>query len=63
MSDSTKAAHLRKQIERSESHTASLKTRLTAAERKNVKASDQLISAPPKFTAEPADPNDPDRGF
>lgn len=63
MSDPTKAAHLRQQIERSERHTASLKTKLAAAERQNVKASDQLISTPPKFTAEPADPNDPDRGF
>lgn len=63
MSDPTKAAHLRKQIERSERHTTSLKTKLAASERKNVKASDQVITDPPKFTAQPIDHNDSDIGL
>lgn len=63
MSDPTKAAHLRKQIERSERHTASLKTKLAEAERTNAKPSDQVITDPPKFTAQPIDHNDPDAGL
>ncbi len=63
MIDLKKTAHLRRQIESSERRTSSLKAQLAEAERENVKPSDQIVTDPPKFTAQPVDHNDPDIGL